>query len=243
MVKPRIPQPPQSQSKTTLKRVKIQGRTAAEVAKRYGVAAGSIKKKGDSFILPKTASLSKGIGSRSATAIDRAASSDKQRAARYETGTSAQKGQSAIVFRRYTKKAGGVGPGMAIQGMGKPGSPKMKALAKRAREGGYTRNYKEEAAIMKQQASSRLRGERGGMRGLRGITRGELPGGGSPKVGQIVRGGSVKVTGKTAEQKVRESGKAVTKGYGKSNRPSGSGYGRTRKSRYFARTGRGRGKK
>jgi hypothetical protein len=230
-----------SRIKTTLTRVEARGRTAAEVAKRYGVSSASVKKKGNLFILPKTASLSRGMGTRSTTAIDRASSADKARAARYETGTAAQKGQSAIVFRRYTKKLGGkFGPGMAIQGIGKPGSPKMKALAERARAGGYTRNYKQEAEIMKQQASSRLRGEGGGMRSLRGWSRGEFPGGGSPKVGQIVRGGSVKVTGKTAEQKVKESGKAVTTGYGRKNKPSKSGYGRTKRRQYFVRTGRGK---
>lgn len=105
-----------SQSRTTLKRVKIQGRSASDVAKRYGVAASSIKKKGDSFILPKSASLSKGMGTRSATAIDRAASKDKQRAARYETGrTNVTKtpgsGSDKRVFA-YSNQAsqGGLGP-------------------------------------------------------------------------------------------------------------------------------------
>ena len=194
-----------SQNKTTLKRVKIQGRTAAEVAKRYGVAAGSIKKKGDSFILPKTASLSKGIGSRSATAIDRAASSDKQRAARYETGktsvtiTPGSKNRKVFAYSNQSSQ-GGLGP-----------PNKRRVIAPPSRPGGGSK-YATATPASKTAGSAK---------GTSKITVKDKP------VGQVVK----------------ESGKAVTKGYGKSNRPSGSGYGRTRKSRYFARTGRGRGKK
>jgi hypothetical protein len=105
-----------SRIKTTLKRVEAQGRTAAEVAKRYGVSSASVKKKGNFFILPKTASLSKGMGIRSTTAIDRAASIDKQRAARYETKrvsvmkTPGNGGDKRVYAFSKQASQGGLGP-------------------------------------------------------------------------------------------------------------------------------------